>query len=106
MDEVSAKSSLGKVVAYTLAHWHGLTAFLTDGRIEVHSNVVERSLKPVCLTRKNSIFCRIRPRWRDLGGAGITGQLGTAQWSPSRNLARRRARADRLGCHSRQGLDE
>ncbi|TIU28532.1 MAG: IS66 family transposase, partial [Mesorhizobium sp.] len=56
IDEVSAKSSLGKAVAYTLAHWHGLTAFLKDGRIEVDSNVVERSLKPVCLTRKNSLF--------------------------------------------------
>lgn len=56
IDEVSAKSSLGKAVAYTLAHWHGLTAFLKDGRIEVDSNVVDRSLKPVCLTRKNSLF--------------------------------------------------
>jgi transposase len=56
MSEVSAKSSLGKAVTYTLAHWQGLTAFLDDGRIEVDSNVVERSLKPVCLTRKNSLF--------------------------------------------------
>lgn len=37
---------LGKAIAYTLAHWHGLIAFLEDGRIEVDSNVVERSLKP------------------------------------------------------------
>lgn len=56
IDEVSAKSSFGKAVAYTLAHWPGLTVFLADGRIEVDSNVVERSLKPVCLTRKNSLF--------------------------------------------------
>lgn len=56
IDEISAKSSLGKAVAYTLAHWQGLTAFLEDGRIEVDSNVVERSIKPVCLTRKNSLF--------------------------------------------------
>jgi transposase len=56
MAEISAKSSLGKAVAYTLAHWQGLTAFLDDGRIEVDSNVVERSLKPVCLTRKNALF--------------------------------------------------
>lgn len=56
IDEVSAKSSLGKAVAYTLAHWQGLTAFLEDGRVEVDSNIVERSIKPVCLTRKNSLF--------------------------------------------------
>lgn len=55
-DEVSAKSALGKAVTYTLNHWSGLAAFLEDGRIEVDSNVVERSMKSVALTRKNSLF--------------------------------------------------
>ncbi len=55
-DEVSAKSALGKAVSYTLNHWNGLAAFLEDGRIEVDSNVVERSMKSVALTRKNSLF--------------------------------------------------
>ena len=55
-EDVSAKSALGKAVAYTLTHWSGLTAFLDDGRIEVDSNIVERSIKPVCLTRKNALF--------------------------------------------------
>lgn len=55
-DEVSSKSALGKAVSYTLNHWGGLTAFLDDGRVEVDSNVVERSMKSVALTRKNSLF--------------------------------------------------
>ena len=55
-DEVSGKSALGKAVTYTLNHWSGLTAFLDDGRVEVDSNVVERSMKSVALTRKNSLF--------------------------------------------------
>ena len=55
-DEVSSKSALGKAVSYTLNHWGGLTAFLDDGRIEVDSNTVERSMKSVALTRKNSLF--------------------------------------------------
>ncbi len=55
-DEVSAKSALGKAVSYTLNHWSGLAAFLEDGRIEVDSNIVERSMKSVALTRKNSLF--------------------------------------------------
>lgn len=55
-DEVSSKSALGKAVSYTLNHWGGLTAFLEDGRVEVDSNVVERSMKSVALTRKNSLF--------------------------------------------------
>ncbi len=56
MAEVSAKSSLGKAIAYMLGHWSGLIAFLDDGRIEVDSNVVERSMKSVALTRKNALF--------------------------------------------------
>jgi hypothetical protein len=59
-DEVSAKSALGKAVTYTLNHWNGLAAFLEDGRIEVDSNVVERSMKSVALTRKNSLFVAVR----------------------------------------------
>jgi hypothetical protein len=55
-DEVSSKSALGKAVTYMLNHWGGLIAFLDDGRIEVDSNVVERSMKSVALTRKNSLF--------------------------------------------------
>jgi transposase len=55
-DEVSSKSALGKAVSYILNHWGGLTAFLDDGRVEVDSNVVERSMKSVALTRKNSLF--------------------------------------------------
>ncbi|WOS64768.1 IS66 family transposase [Sinorhizobium fredii] len=55
-DEVSAKSALGRAVTYTLNHWSGLAAFLEDGRIDVDSNVVERSMKSVALTRKNSLF--------------------------------------------------
>ena len=60
VEEVSAKSALGKAAAYTLAHWQGLVAFLDDGRIEVDSNVVERSIKSVCLTRKNALFAGSR----------------------------------------------
>ena len=55
-EEVSSKSALGKAVSYALNHWNGLAAFLEDGRIEADSNVVERSMKSVALTRKNSLF--------------------------------------------------
>jgi len=54
--EISAQSSLAKAIAYMLGRWDGLTAFLGDGRIEVDSNVIERSMKSVALTRKNALF--------------------------------------------------
>ena len=41
---------------YALRHWSGLTLFLDDGRIEMDTNVVERSMRPVALARKNALF--------------------------------------------------
>ena len=32
------------------------TAFLTDGRIEIDSNSVERTVRPIALNRKNALF--------------------------------------------------
>jgi hypothetical protein len=39
-----------------LGHWNGLTIFLSDGRVEVDSNTVERAIRPVPLGRKNFLF--------------------------------------------------
>lgn len=33
-----------------------LERFLTDGRIEIDSNIVERAIRPQTITRKNSLF--------------------------------------------------
>ena len=36
--------------------WSGLTVFLDDGRVEICSNIVERSIRPIALSRKNALF--------------------------------------------------
>ena len=54
--EESAKSDLAKAIKYTLNHWNGLTVFLTDGRVEVDSNIVERTIRPIALGRRNTLF--------------------------------------------------
>jgi hypothetical protein len=53
---VSAVSELANAMRYAIRHWPGLVAFLDDGRIEMDTNVVERSIRPVTLTRKNALF--------------------------------------------------
>ena len=53
---VSAKSTIAEAIRYALARWDGLTRFLDDGRIEINSNVVERSMRPIALGRKNHLF--------------------------------------------------
>ena len=53
---VSGKSTIAGAIRYALTRWEGLTRFLDDGRIEIDSNVVERSIRPIALGRKNHLF--------------------------------------------------
>jgi hypothetical protein len=53
---ISQKTKLAEAIRYTLSRWEGLTRFLDDGRIEIDSNVVERSIRPIALSRKNALF--------------------------------------------------
>ena len=52
----SRKSKLADAVRYALTRWTGLSRFLDDGRIEIDSNTVERSIRPLALNRKNALF--------------------------------------------------
>ena len=52
----SAKSAIAIAIRYGLNHWEGLERFLEDGRIEIDTNVVERSMRPIALNRKNALF--------------------------------------------------
>jgi len=45
-----------EAIGYALRHWDGLVRFLDDGRIELDTNCVERSMRPVALSRKNALF--------------------------------------------------
>lgn len=53
---ISQKTKLAEAIRYALSRWDGLTRFLDDGRIEIDSNVVERSIRPIALNRKNALF--------------------------------------------------
>uniref|UniRef100_UPI00177F2ED5 IS66 family transposase n=1 Tax=Mesorhizobium amorphae TaxID=71433 RepID=UPI00177F2ED5 len=53
---ISQKTKLAEAIRYTLSHWEGLARFLGDGRIEIDSNTVERSIRPIALNRKNALF--------------------------------------------------
>ncbi|CAH1659603.1 MULTISPECIES: IS66 family transposase [unclassified Chelatococcus] len=53
---ISQKTKLAEAIRYTLSRWEGLTRFLDDGRIEIDSNTVERSIRPIALNRKNALF--------------------------------------------------
>jgi transposase len=53
---VSKGSAIADAIRYAVNHWQGLCRFLDDGRIEIDSNTVERSIRPLALNRKNTLF--------------------------------------------------
>ena len=56
LSAVSQKSTIAVAIRYVLTRWSGLTRFLDDGRVEIDSNVVERTIRPLALNRKNALF--------------------------------------------------
>lgn len=54
--QVSAKSKLGEAIRCALTRWDGLSRFIDDGRVDLDSNTVERSIRPLALNRKNALF--------------------------------------------------
>ena len=53
---ISQKTKLAEAIRYTLSRWEGLCRFADDGRVEIDNNTVERSIRPLALTRKNALF--------------------------------------------------
>lgn len=56
LGKVSGKSRTAEAIRYALARREALERFLTDGRVEIDSNIVERAIRPQTITRKNSLF--------------------------------------------------
>jgi transposase len=73
--QIPPKTPLGKAIGDLLRQWGRLVLFMTDGRIELTNNRVERELRSLVLGRKNWLFA-----YGDLGGqrtATILTILGT-----------------------------
>ena len=54
--KLPASGPTAGAIRYALNHWEGLERFLADGRIELDTNSVERAMRPIALSRKNSLF--------------------------------------------------
>ena len=71
-------SPTAQAIRYALNHRDGLERFLEDGRAEMDSNVVERAIRPVVLSRKNALFASGDAggrRWADLASLVETCKL-------------------------------
>ena len=50
------KSPLGMALQYTLARWDKLNVYTRDGNLRIDNNLVENSIRPVAIGRKNYLF--------------------------------------------------
>jgi hypothetical protein len=50
------KSPLGMALQYTLARWDKLNVYTLDGNLRIDNNLVENSIRPVAIGRKNYMF--------------------------------------------------
>ena len=50
------KSPLGLALQYTLARWDKLNVYTQDGNLRIDNNLVENSIRPVAIGRKNYLF--------------------------------------------------
>ncbi len=50
------KSPIGKAISYMLARWKSLMAYMYDGALNIDNNLVENSIRPTAIGRKNYLF--------------------------------------------------
>ncbi len=53
---VLPRSAIGSAVHYTLSLWSRLIRYTEDGRFRIDNNLIENSIRPVALGRKNYLF--------------------------------------------------
>jgi len=53
---VLPKSAIGIAINYTLSLWPRLKKYTEDGRFQIDNNLIENSIRPVALGRKNYLF--------------------------------------------------
>jgi hypothetical protein len=56
LPDVLPKSSIGQAITYTLGLWNRLTRYVQNGQVEIDNNLIENSIRPVALGRKNYMF--------------------------------------------------
>ena len=50
------QSLTGKAITYTLGQWDKLLVFLQDGRVRIDNNLVENTIRPSAIGKKNWLF--------------------------------------------------
>jgi transposase len=56
INQTLPKSAIGQAIAYSLTLWNRLVRYTEDGRFQIDNNLIENTIRPVALGRKNYLF--------------------------------------------------
>ena len=73
------QSAMGQAIDYALGQWPALSVYLSDGRVEIDNNLVENTIRPTAIGKKNWLF---------IGDAGA-GERGAILYSIVESCRRR-----------------
>jgi len=65
-NKVTPNSPIGKAFQYCSNRWISLQNYLTNGMLEIDSNLVENSIRPLALGRKNYLFAGSHDAAKDI----------------------------------------
>jgi len=65
-NKVTPQSPIGKAFEYCSNRWISLQNYLTDGMLEIDSNLIENSIRPLALGRKNYLFAGSHDAAKDI----------------------------------------
>ena len=80
LTKVLPKSAIGAAISYTLSLWPRLIRYLDDGRYEIDNNLIENSIRPVALGRKNYLFAGSHE------GARRAAMVYSPSWVPAKSV--------------------
>ena len=64
--KVTPNSPIGKAFGYCANRWISLQNYLTNGMLEIDSNLIENSIRPLALGRKNYLFAGSHDAAKDI----------------------------------------
>ena len=102
--QILPKSAIGEAIIYTLKLWGRLIRYTEDGRWEIDNNLVENSIRPVPLGRKNYMFAGSQEG--AMRAAMVYSFLGTCKLNDVEPYSWLKDVLSRIQDHSIQKLEE
>ena len=102
--QTAPSSALAKALDYTLRRWAALSRYATTGHLPIDNNVIENSIRPIALGKKNWLFAGSERAGKR--AAAIQSLLGTAKLNGLDPAAWLKDTLEKLPTHLNSRIDE